>query len=99
MHASMYPTVARITLDILPVPAATVGVESLFSRGKEVMADRCSRLDPALFKQLQCLHYHWSKETVDWALVNSEEMEEIELCEYEYLEVHEELVAVLEDDA
>ena len=99
MHASMYPTVARIALDILPVPAAGVGVESLFSRGKEVMADRRSRLDPALFEQLQCLHYHWSKDTVDWALVNSEEMEEIELREYEYLEAHKELIATLTDDA
>ncbi len=58
----MYPTVARIALDILPTPAATVGVESLFSRSKEVMTDRRSRLDLLLFEQLQCLHYHWEQD-------------------------------------
>ncbi len=61
------------------------------------MTDRRSRLDPFLFEQLQCLHYHWEMDVIDWARDNSELIEEIDVQEFEYMEAHEELIAALED--
>ncbi len=94
----MYPTLARIALDILPIPAATVGVESLFSRGKETITDRRSRLDPGLFEQLQVLHYHWKKDTVDFAAENLKVIEEIEMQSFEDLEADEQLISQLDNE-
>ena len=98
VHATTYPTLARIALDVLPIAAATVCVESLFSRGKETITDRRSQLDPELFEQLQALHYHWRKDTVDFAAENSKMIEEIEIQAYEYYYAQDELVAKLDDE-
>ncbi|TFK88465.1 hypothetical protein K466DRAFT_455978, partial [Polyporus arcularius HHB13444] len=61
-----FPTHARLALDILPIAAATVAVESLFSHGKEVITDRRSRLAPATFEQVQCLEHSWKPKLIDY---------------------------------
>ena len=88
----MYPTLARMALDILPIPAASVGVESLFSRAKEVATARRSRLSPKTFEQIECLHYYWKDTIVDYARENEEDPEAMLLEEYEeFVEMEEEL--------
>ena len=73
----MYPTLACMALDILPIAAASVGAESLFSRAKEVSTDRRSWLDPDMFEQIECLKYHWMRSTPDHVRANHEEAEDL----------------------
>ncbi|PIL25949.1 hypothetical protein GSI_11703 [Ganoderma sinense ZZ0214-1] len=97
-HATVYPTLARIALDILPIAAASVGVESLFSRAKHVATDHRASLDPDIFEQIECLHYYWKRNMVDFAQLNEEDSEEIDVAEFADLESQEELLAEMSDD-
>ena len=63
-----------MALDILPIAAASVGAESLFSRAKEVATDRRSRLDPDLFEQIECLKYYWMRTLPDYARANEDDI-------------------------
>lgn len=78
-----------MALDILPIAAASVGAEALFSQGKEVMTDRRSRLDPELFEHLQCLNAHWKPHIVDWARANDQLTEDVYLQEFEFMYAEE----------
>ena len=42
----MWPMLGHMALDILPIAAASVGIELLFSRAKEVSMDHRASLDP-----------------------------------------------------
>ncbi len=70
---------ARIALYILAIAAASTGVESVFSCAKEVTTDRRSRLDPTVFEQIECLNYHWKGKIPDYARINEEEVEELDI--------------------
>lgn len=96
-HASLYPTLARIALDILPVPASSVSVERLFSRAKEVSTDRRSRLGPDVFEWLECLNYYWRTLIVDYARANSDQVEECEILDYVVMVEEDEMLRDLED--
>nr|VWO96606.1 C2H2-type domain-containing protein [Ganoderma boninense] len=86
----LYPTLARMALDILPIPASSVAVERLFSRAKEVSTDRRSRIGADLFEWLECLSHHWRPTIVDYAKVNSAAVEEVDLDDFvSYYEVDE----------
>lgn len=98
MQSKVYPTLARIALDILPIPASSVSVERLFSRCKQVSTDCRSRLGPELFEWLQCLSHYWRKDIVDYARSNSAEVEEVELLDYEFMYVVEAMFREDEDD-
>ena len=65
----MWPMLGHMALDILPIAAASVGIESLFSRAKEVSTDHCASLDPELFEQSKCLKYHWTPKLINCANV------------------------------
>ena len=84
-----------MALDILPVAGASTGVESLFSRAKQVATDRRSTLDPDVFEHIECLHYNWKRDLVDYSRVNSEEGLDMELEEYAFWETQE---VLLKDD-
>lgn len=84
----MYPTLARIALDILPIPASSVGCEQLFSRAAQVATDRRSRLGPEKFEWIECLHYHWKRDLPDFIRNKPEEVEEVDL-DFEYIMVEE----------
>ena len=88
-----------MALDILPVAGATVGVESLFSRSKELLTDRRSRLAPKVVEQIQCLEHNWSPNIVDLARENEKIREEIYMQEFEFLEEEEQLLAQFGDDS
>lgn len=76
-----------MALDILPIPASSVASERLFSRAKEVSTARRSRLGADAFEWIECLAHHWADQIVDYARLNSAEIEEydlddfVELCE------------------
>lgn len=81
----MYPTLARIALDILPIPASSVPCERLFSAAKEIADDRCSRLGSKKFEELQIMKFAWRNSIADLAAWNSDEIEEINIGEYNTL--------------
>jgi hypothetical protein len=80
-HAKVYPTLAKIALDVLPVQASSVPCKQLFSAGKEIAVDRRAQLGAELFEQLQVLKCYWKK-SVDEADLDTEQVEEIRLEEY-----------------
>ncbi|EKM48247.1 uncharacterized protein PHACADRAFT_70898, partial [Phanerochaete carnosa HHB-10118-sp] len=53
-----YPTLARMALDILGIPASSVSCERLFSRAKLVNTDRRSSLGSDIFEALEALNFH-----------------------------------------
>jgi len=57
IHAKVYPTLAKIALDVLPAQASSVPCEQLFSGGKEIAVTRRAQLGADLFEQLQMLKF------------------------------------------
>lgn len=92
-HADIYPTLARMAIDILPIPASSVSCERLFSRAKLTSTDRRSRLGPDLFEALECLKYNWKDKVVDYARANAQEVEEVfeDILDYQVLQEQDEL--------
>ncbi|KAF7770801.1 hypothetical protein Agabi119p4_6775 [Agaricus bisporus var. burnettii] len=81
-HAPVYPTLARIALDVLPIQASAVPCERLFSASKQVATDRRSRLGSDRFEELLVMKSAWWGTMVDWAAVNTAEVEEVDLVDY-----------------
>ncbi|OJT02272.1 Zinc finger BED domain-containing protein RICESLEEPER 2 [Trametes pubescens] len=97
-HRNVYPTLARMALDILPIPASSVAVERLFSRASQVATDRRSRLGPDVFEWIECLNHYWRPQIVDFARCNSQQVEDVDLSEYAVFYEVEELYAEDEQD-
>ena len=85
-----------MALDVLPIPAASVGVESLFSRAKEVATDRRATIGTTLFEAIECLNHFWKDQIVDLARVNEEHLEEVYLHEFVVFEELEADLATIE---
>ena len=49
-HVHEFPTLARITLDVLPAQASSVPCEQLFSGTKQIATNRCAFLGPGIDK-------------------------------------------------
>ncbi|KAM6489237.1 hypothetical protein JOM56_015407 [Amanita muscaria] len=62
--------------------ASSVPCERLFSSSKQVAVERRSRLGSDHFEQLLMMKSAWQDTMVDWAAVNSDTVEEVELNEY-----------------
>jgi hypothetical protein len=86
----LFPTLARIALDILPCQASLVPCERLFSASKQT-ADLCqSSLGVKQFEELQIMKFAWCRKILDNAEQNWAWVEEIQLGEYsEFLEADE----------
>jgi hypothetical protein len=82
VHSTIYPTLARIALDVLPVQASSVPCERLFSAGKEVADERCARLGAQRFEQLQMLKFEWRGTNMDYSAWNSSQVEDVRIDEY-----------------
>jgi hypothetical protein len=97
----MYPTLARITLDILPARASSVPCECLFLASKQAADNRCAWLGNVKFERFQMLNYAWRNKVVDLAGLNSgaKEQEEIPINAFEDLLEEEEFLAGLHDDS
>ena len=77
-HAKVYPMLACIALDILPMQASSIPCEQVFSAAKLIATDRCAWLLPAIFEELQVLKFAWHDTLSDWAGLNSDEVEEVD---------------------
>jgi hypothetical protein len=84
-HALLYPTLARIALDILPCQASSVPCERLFSASKQSADDRRASLGAKRFEELQVMKFTWRRNIADLAKWNSEEVEEVGLDDYSEL--------------
>lgn len=80
-NQKLYPTLARIALDVLPAQALSVPCERLFSSGKLIATDKCSRLGHERFEELQVLKFTWRPTLVDHAAKNSNEVEELNIIQ------------------
>ncbi|KIM56042.1 hypothetical protein SCLCIDRAFT_133506 [Scleroderma citrinum Foug A] len=56
----MYPHLSRMALDYLTIPATSVDIERLFSKGRIVLPYLCNRLSSQSTRALLCLR-QWSK--------------------------------------
>ena len=84
-HAKEYPTLARMALDILPIQASSVPCERLFSSSEQVATERRSRLGSDRFEELLIMKSVWHGMISNWAAINSEGIEQVDLVEYEEL--------------
>ena len=71
-----------MALDVLPCQASSVPCERLFSSSKQVATERCSRLGSGRLEQLLIMKSAWRGTVIDWAAINSEAVEEVEINEY-----------------
>ena len=88
-HALLYPTLARIALDILPSQASSVPCERLFSGTKQVATDRRASLGPIIFEELTLLKSAWGPNVYDSAAWNAAQVEEVCLLDFEQMLVDE----------
>jgi hypothetical protein len=82
-HAQLFPTLARIALDILPCQASSVPCERLFSGSKQTAVDRRASLGAERFEELQIMKFAWREKITDIAAWNSRKLEEVNLDEYQ----------------
>ena len=69
----MYPTLARIALDVLAILATSVPCEHLFSSAKLTAVDCQLRLGAEHFEDMQIMKWAWLPVIIDMAVLNSEE--------------------------
>ena len=81
-NGHLYPTLARIALDVLPAQASSVPCERLFSAGKEIATACRSQLGSERFEELQMMKFAWQDSIADMAAWNSAQVEEVDLEEY-----------------
>jgi hypothetical protein len=84
-HAKEYPTLVRMALDILPIQASSVPCEHLFSSSKQVVTEHHSHMGSDCFKELLIMKSMWHDTITNWAAINSEGIEQVNLMEYEEL--------------
>jgi len=89
-HAALFPTLARIALNILPCQASSVPCKHLFSASKQT-TDLCQlSLGAKHFEELQIMKFAWRKKIVDNVQQNWARVDEVQLEEYsEYLDADE----------
>ncbi|KIM56440.1 hypothetical protein SCLCIDRAFT_132569 [Scleroderma citrinum Foug A] len=90
-HSLIYPTLSLMACDICGIPASSVPCKHLFSAGGEIAMDQRSHLGLDRFEQLQILKHRWRNMIVDHAIINSSQLEE------HYLQNFEELYLVDEE--
>jgi hypothetical protein len=76
-HSAIYPTLARMALNILPIPTSSVGCKHLFSCAKEAIGDRRTRLGLDAYKAIECLNFYWRDGIADYTAANSANAEEV----------------------
>jgi hypothetical protein len=87
-HAQLYPTLARMALDILPCQASSVPCERLFSASKQTAENRRASLGENRFEELQVMKFAWRPKIEKAAGRNSEQIEEVDLDDIdEYTEM------------
>jgi len=77
-NATLYPTLARIALDVLPSQALSVPCERLFSGSKQIATDRRACLGSTVFEQLVIMGSAWRPDLYDMAAWTAFQQEEVE---------------------
>jgi hypothetical protein len=95
-HCQLYPTLARIALDILPLQASSVPCERLFSASKQTADDRRARLGAERFEELQIMKFAWRNTVPDLAAWNSAHVEHVNAEEFGVLLHADEMNAELD---
>jgi hAT family C-terminal dimerisation region len=90
-NAQLYPTLARIALDVLPCQASSVPYEWLFSTSKQTADTQRASLGAKRFEELQIMKFAWRNNIVDLAAWNSGQIE-VDLDEYSEMLEADELV-------
>ena len=84
-HADIYPTLARIALDVLPAQASFMPCERLFSGTKQVATDCRASLGPVVFEEVTITKSAWGPGLCDVAAWNATQVEEVEFFDYEQM--------------
>ena len=96
-HAQLYPTLARIALDVLPSQASSVPCERLFLGMKQIATDRRASLGSVVFEELTIMKSVWGPKIYDQAAWNSSDIETY-LHDFEELLVEEDNLLEWEKD-
>jgi hAT family C-terminal dimerisation region len=75
----LFPTLARIALDVLPSQALSVPCERLFSGTKQIADDCRLRLGSKQFEELAIMGSAWGPKLYDFTAWNAAEVEEVML--------------------
>ncbi len=75
----LYPTLARISLNILLSQASLVPCERLFSCSKQVATERRACLGSAVFEELVIMGSAWRSDLYNMSAWTSSQMEEVDL--------------------
>ena len=97
-HASEYPILAHITLDYLPSQASSVPCKHLFLASKQTTVDHQAHLSSEKFEHLQVLKFAWHKDIPDFAALNDEVEENIDLALFDDLHQGDLAEAKLDDE-
>ena len=97
-HAMLYPTLARIAIDMLPCQASSVPCEWLFSASKQTADVRRASLGAKRFEELQIMKFAWWWKATDLAAQNDAQDEVVELDGYSELLEADELAAEWDSD-
>ncbi|KAG6809994.1 hypothetical protein H0H87_011389 [Tephrocybe sp. NHM501043] len=84
-HFHVYPTLGRIALDVIPCQASSVACERLFSASKQTADDRRACLGATTFEQLQIMKFAWRGKITDFAAINSQHVEEVDVNQFKEL--------------
>ena len=77
-----YPTLGKISLDILPIPASSMPCECLFLGAKEVATECRLCLGVERFEQLQIMKSAWKNHIGDLVAANTD-AEVVDLRDFE----------------
>jgi hypothetical protein len=86
-----------MALDILHIQALSVPCESLFLSSKQVATELQAHSGSDHFEELLMMKSAWYRMFSNWAAANSEDIEDIDLVEYEEL-LHSDVQAHAWDD-
>jgi len=82
-NAKLFPTLARIALDVLPSQASSVPCERLFSSTKQIADDRRARLGTGVFEELVVMGSAWGPDIYDMAAWTGLQEEEVDFFDFE----------------
>ena len=82
-NAKLFPTLARIALDVLPSQASSVPCERLFSGTKKIAVDHRAHLKSAVFEELVVMGSAWRPDIYDMAAWTSSQEEEVDFFDFE----------------
>jgi hypothetical protein len=81
----LFPTLARIALDVLPAQASSVPCERLFSGTKQIAIDRRASLGPIVFEEIVITKSGWGPDLYDLAAWNEAQVEDVGMFDFKEL--------------